>query len=99
MQIVWNGQPVFIRRLTKAEVKQEDEYPKETILNPGYLPYYIFIAMSHPFQTEETLRCLWLVLFAHTWVAFPSLTWDHIMLRFSNIELGLGVHLPRIRLW
>ena len=40
MQIVWNGIPVFIRRLTKAEIKQEEEYPKATILDPGY---YLFI--------------------------------------------------------
>lgn len=34
MQIVWNGIPVFIRRLTELEIKQENELPKETILDP-----------------------------------------------------------------
>lgn len=35
MQIVWNGMPVFVRRLTKEELKQEDEYPQETLLDKG----------------------------------------------------------------
>lgn len=35
MQIVWNGIPCFVRRITREEVKQEEEYPKETILDPG----------------------------------------------------------------
>lgn len=35
LQIVWNGIPVFIRRLTEAEVKHENESPKETILDKG----------------------------------------------------------------
>lgn len=33
LQIVWNGTPVFIRRLTEAEVKQENEYPEATLLD------------------------------------------------------------------
>lgn len=33
MQIVWNGMPVFVRRLTKHEIKQEDEYPRETLID------------------------------------------------------------------
>mmetsp|Transcript_81533 Transcript_81533/g.95048 ORF Transcript_81533/g.95048 Transcript_81533/m.95048 type:complete len:269 (-) Transcript_81533:113-919(-) len=33
MQIVWNGMPVFVRRLTKAEIKQEDEYPRDTLID------------------------------------------------------------------
>jgi len=35
MQIVWNGEPVFVRRLTQSEVKQENEYPAETIIDKG----------------------------------------------------------------
>lgn len=35
LQIVWNGTPVFIRRLTEQELKQEAEYPLETILDKG----------------------------------------------------------------
>ncbi|CAD8160402.1 unnamed protein product [Paramecium pentaurelia] len=35
MQIVWNGTPVFIRRLTQQEIKDEDNLPKETILDPS----------------------------------------------------------------
>ncbi len=35
MQIVWNGVPVFVRRLTAEEVKQENEYPTETLLDKG----------------------------------------------------------------
>ena len=34
LQIVWNGAPVFIRRLTKQEVKEEEELPRGTLLNP-----------------------------------------------------------------
>lgn len=33
MQIVWNGIPVFIRRLTQDEVKQEDSLPDSTRLD------------------------------------------------------------------
>ena len=34
LQIVWNGTPVFIRRLTAGEVDQEEnEYPKSTLLD------------------------------------------------------------------
>lgn len=33
MQIVWNGMPVFVRRLTRAEIKQEDEYPTDTLID------------------------------------------------------------------
>ena len=33
VQIVWNGIPVFIRRLTKTELKQEDNWPKSGILD------------------------------------------------------------------
>mmetsp|Transcript_48292 Transcript_48292/g.67075 ORF Transcript_48292/g.67075 Transcript_48292/m.67075 type:complete len:271 (+) Transcript_48292:52-864(+) len=35
MQIVWNGSPVFIRRLTAPEVKQENEYPTDTLIDKG----------------------------------------------------------------
>lgn len=34
IQIVWNGLPVFIRRLTPIEVKEENELPKDTLLDP-----------------------------------------------------------------
>lgn len=30
MQIVWNGMPVFIRRLTKEEVKEQESLPLDT---------------------------------------------------------------------
>jgi ubiquinol-cytochrome c reductase iron-sulfur subunit len=34
LQVVWNGTPVFVRRLTAQEVHQENhEYPTETILD------------------------------------------------------------------
>jgi len=33
IQVVWNGIPVFIRRLTKTELKQEDAWPKSGILD------------------------------------------------------------------
>lgn len=33
LQIVWNGQPVFIRRLTEAEVKHENDLPTDTLLD------------------------------------------------------------------
>lgn len=33
MQIVWNGEPVFVRRLTEAEVKAEHEGPQDTIID------------------------------------------------------------------
>jgi len=35
MQIVWNGIPVFIRRLTPEEVKEQDSLPKGTLLDKG----------------------------------------------------------------
>jgi len=35
MQIVWNGEPVFVRRLTQAEVKDENEGPQDTIIDKG----------------------------------------------------------------
>mmetsp|Transcript_16761 Transcript_16761/g.14658 ORF Transcript_16761/g.14658 Transcript_16761/m.14658 type:complete len:271 (-) Transcript_16761:355-1167(-) len=35
MQIVWNGTPVFVRRLTPAEIKQENEYPVDTLIDKG----------------------------------------------------------------
>jgi len=35
MQIVWNGEPVFVRRLTAGEIKQEDEYPTDTLIDRG----------------------------------------------------------------
>lgn len=35
LQIVWNGTPVFVRRLTQGEVHQENNYPVETILDKG----------------------------------------------------------------
>lgn len=34
MQMTWNGMPLFIRRLTQAEVKHEAELPKNTLLDP-----------------------------------------------------------------
>ncbi len=33
IQIVWNGEPVFIRRLTKEEVAEEEAAPKDTLLD------------------------------------------------------------------
>lgn len=33
IQIVWNGEPVFIRRLTKEEAAEEDAAPKDTLLD------------------------------------------------------------------
>jgi len=33
MQIVWNGIPVFIRRLTAEEVKEQDSLPESTLLD------------------------------------------------------------------
>lgn len=33
IQIVWNGEPVFIRRLTKQECDQEDALPEDTLLD------------------------------------------------------------------
>lgn len=36
LQIVWNGQPVFVRRLTEGEVKQEHEFKLETIMDKGH---------------------------------------------------------------
>ncbi len=35
IQIVWNGIPVFVRRLTGEEVKQENELPRDTLLDPS----------------------------------------------------------------
>ena len=35
MQLVWNGTPIFIRRITANEVKEENEYPKNTLLDPN----------------------------------------------------------------
>lgn len=34
IQLVWNGTPVFVRRLSEAEVKSENELPRETLLDP-----------------------------------------------------------------
>ena len=33
MQVVWNGEPVFIRRLTKEEKVEEDNLPDSTLLD------------------------------------------------------------------
>lgn len=33
MQMVWNGTPIFIRRLTALEVKEENELPSNTLLD------------------------------------------------------------------
>jgi len=33
IQIVWNGEPVFIRRLTHQEVEQENGLPEDTLLD------------------------------------------------------------------
>ena len=35
LQIVWNGTPVFVRRLTQGEVTETNSYPPETILDKG----------------------------------------------------------------
>jgi len=35
MQLVWNGIPVFVRRLTQAEIKNENELPRSTLLDPN----------------------------------------------------------------
>lgn len=35
IQIAWNGMPVFVRRLTMAEVKDENELPTATLLDPN----------------------------------------------------------------
>lgn len=35
IQVVWNGTPVFIRRLTKQEMAEEEALPKETLLDPS----------------------------------------------------------------
>lgn len=35
MQLVWNGIPVFVRRLTSSEIKHENELPRETLLDPN----------------------------------------------------------------
>ena len=35
MQIAWNGEPVFVRRLTTSEIKQENEYPTDTLIDRG----------------------------------------------------------------
>ena len=34
IQIVWNGTPVFVRRLTSSEVKEENDLPRDTLLDP-----------------------------------------------------------------
>jgi ubiquinol-cytochrome c reductase iron-sulfur subunit len=34
IQVAWNGTPVFIRRLTKNELIEEENLPKETLLDP-----------------------------------------------------------------
>lgn len=34
MQIVWNGEPVFIRRLTREEVEHEKSTPDKELLDP-----------------------------------------------------------------
>lgn len=34
MQIVWNGEPVFIRRLTQEEIKIEEATPPAMLLDP-----------------------------------------------------------------
>ena len=33
IQIVWNGEPVFVRRLTNEEVEHENNLPEETLLD------------------------------------------------------------------
>ncbi|EGR27720.1 ubiquinol-cytochrome c iron-sulfur subunit, putative [Ichthyophthirius multifiliis] len=33
MQMVWNGTPIFIRRLTPGEIQEENEYPTSTLLD------------------------------------------------------------------
>ena len=33
MQVVWNGEPVFIRRLTKSEIVEENNLPESTLLD------------------------------------------------------------------
>lgn len=33
MQVVWNGEPVFIRRLTKEEMTEEKNLPEDTLLD------------------------------------------------------------------
>ncbi len=35
MQIVWNGEPVFIRRLTLEEIKEEQSQPSSALLDPA----------------------------------------------------------------
>jgi len=35
MQCVWNGIPIFVRRLTPEEVKNENELPTDTIIDKG----------------------------------------------------------------
>jgi ubiquinol-cytochrome c reductase iron-sulfur subunit len=34
MQIVWNGEPVFIRRLTSEEIKEEESTSSSSLLDP-----------------------------------------------------------------
>jgi hypothetical protein len=79
MQIVWNGIPCFIRRITKEEIKQEDEYPKETILDPGYLDIFFknFICSAKRLfsTTQAKLRSLFAVHSALTWDASQFPTW------------------------
>ena len=35
LQTIWNGEPIFIRRLTKSEVAGEAALPTSTLLDPG----------------------------------------------------------------
>lgn len=35
MLLVWNGTPVFIRRITPNEIKEENELPESTLLDKG----------------------------------------------------------------
>ena len=35
IQIVWNGIPVFVRRLTNEEIVEQDSLPKGTLLDPS----------------------------------------------------------------
>ncbi len=33
LQTIWNGEPIFVRRLTKSDVQNENELPKSTLLD------------------------------------------------------------------
>jgi ubiquinol-cytochrome c reductase iron-sulfur subunit len=35
LQTIWNGEPIFVRRLTSSEVTQEAAWPTSTLLDPG----------------------------------------------------------------